>query len=55
MAEVFRERMKAGTGESVAQELSLGDGELTFDQANRQAMGSTQLQDVLEMLNMRRR
>ena len=47
------ERVETGTGEAMAQELGLGDGELTFAQANCQAMDTAQLQVVLEMLNMR--
>ena len=50
---VLGQRMKAGTGESVSKELSLRHGKLTFAQGNRQAMGGAQLQDVMEMLNMR--
>ena len=46
-------RMEAETGEAMAQELSLRDGKLTFAQADHQAMGAAQLQDVSEMLNMR--
>ena len=45
--------MKTGTGEAVAQVLSLGDGKLTLAQANRKAMDSAQLQNGSEMLNMR--
>ena len=41
------------TGEMVSQELGLLYGELTFALANRQAVNSTQLQDVSEILNMR--
>ena len=50
---VLWKRMEAGTGEVMAQELSLRDGELTLAQANCQAMDSAQLQEVAEMLNMR--
>ena len=50
---VLRERMETGTGEAVAQELSLGNCKLTFVQANCQAMDPAQLQDVVEMMNMR--
>ena len=50
---ILLERIEAGTGEALAQELGLGDGELTLAQANCQAMGSAQLQDVSEMLNKR--
>ena len=46
-------RMEAGTGEAMTKELSLQDSKFTFAQANRQAVGTTQLQDVLEMMNMR--
>ena len=38
--------MDAGTGEAMAIELGLRNGKLTFSQANRQAMGTAQLQDV---------
>ena len=47
--------MEAGTGEAMAQELGLGEGKLSFAQANRQAMDTAQLQDVSVMLNMRSR
>ena len=40
---VLWERMEAGTGEVMAQGLSLRDGKLTLAQANRQAMGTAQL------------
>ena len=50
---VLGQRMKAGTGESVSKELCLRHGKLALAQANRQAMGVAQLQDVREMLNMR--
>ena len=50
---VFGQRMQAGTGESVSKELGLRHGKLALAQANRQAMGAAQLQDVTEMLNMR--
>ena len=50
---VLGQGVKAGTGESVSQELGFRHGELAFAQANRQAMGAAQLQDVMEMLNMR--
>ena len=46
-------RMEAGTCEAMAQELGLRDSKLTFAQADRQAMGKAQLQEVLEMLIMR--
>ena len=46
--------MQARTGKAVAKELGLRHGELTLAQANCQAMGTAQLQDVTEMLNMRR-
>ena len=45
--------MKAGTGESVSKELGLRHSKLALAQANCQAMGVAQLQDVTEMLNMR--
>ena len=48
---VFQERVKTRTGGVMAQELSLGDGKLTFAQANCQAIDTAQLQDVSEMLN----
>ena len=48
------ERMETGTGETVSKELSLGNCKLTLAQANRQAMDSAQLQNVAEMLNIRR-
>ena len=47
------ERMEAGTGEAIAEELSLGDSKLTLAWANHQAMDTAQLQEILEMLNMR--
>ena len=50
---VLGQRMKASTEESVSKELGLRHGKLTLAQANRQAMGAAQLQDVMEMLNMR--
>ena len=50
---VLRERMEAETGEAMTQKCSLGYGKLTFAQANYQAMGMAQLQDVSEMLNIR--
>ena len=50
---VLGQRMQAGTGEAVAKELSLRHGKLTLAQANHQAMGLAQLQDVSEMQNMR--
>ena len=50
---VHGQRMQAGTGEFVSKELGLRHGKLALAQANCQAMGATQLQDVLEMLNMR--
>ena len=46
--------METRTSEAVAKELGLGDCKLALAQANRQAMDSAQLQDVSEMLNMRR-
>ena len=45
--------MEARAGEAMTQELSLRGGKLTFAQANCQAMGMAQLQDVSEMLNIR--
>ena len=45
--------VKAGTGETVSQELGFRRGKLTLAQAYGQAMGVPQLQDVTEMLNMR--
>ena len=51
---VLLERMEAGTGEGMAQELGLPNRKLTFAQVNRQAMNTAQLQVVSEMLNMRR-
>ena len=50
---VLGQGVKAGTGESVSQELGLRHCKLPFAQANRQVMGTAQLQDVMEMLNMR--
>ena len=50
---VLWQRMQAGTGEVVAKELGLRHGKLALAQANCQAMGAAQLQDVTEMLNMR--
>ena len=46
-------RMEDGTGEAMAKELGLRDCKLSFAQANCQAMGTAQFQDVSEMLNMR--
>ena len=46
------ERTETGAGEIVSQDLSLGDGKLTFAQANCQAIGLAQLQDILEVLNI---
>ena len=43
---VLWERMEARAGEAMTQELSIGDSKLTFAQANRQAMGMAQLQDI---------
>ena len=40
---VLGKRMEAGTGEVVAEELSLGNSKLAFAQANCQAMDSAQL------------
>ena len=53
MAEVCLGRGLAGTGEFVSKELGLRHGKLALAQANHQAMGRAQLQDVTEMLNMR--
>ena len=50
---VLWQRVKALTGESVSKELGLRHGKLALVQANCQAMGAAQLQDVTEMLNMR--
>ena len=44
--------METRTGEAMAEELGLGDGKLTFAQANCQAMDMAQLQDISEVLNM---
>ena len=46
------ERTEAGTGEMVSQEFSLGHSKFTFAQADGQAMGTLQVQDILEILNM---
>ena len=46
------ERTETGTGEMAYQELSLGHSKFTFAQANRQAMGTAQVQDISEILNM---
>ena len=46
---VLGQGVKAGTGESVSQELGLRHSKLAF----AQALGVAQLQDVMEMLNMR--
>ena len=46
--------METGTGEAVAEELGFGNCKLALAQANHQAMDSAQLQDVSEMLNMRK-
>ena len=40
---VFQYRMKTGTGEAVAQELSLGTDKLTFAQTNCKAVVTAQL------------
>ena len=45
---VLVQMMKTSTGESVAKELGLRQRELTLVQANHQAMGAAQLQDVTE-------
>ena len=50
---VLGKRVKAGTRESVSQELCFRYGKLTLAQAYCQAMSMAQLQDVTEMLNMR--
>ena len=50
---VLGKGVKAGAGETMAQELGFRDGEFTLAQAYCQAMGAAQLQDVREMLNMR--
>ena len=53
MAEVCLERGRRLEMERWChQELSLGHSKLTFAQANRQAMGSAQVQYILEILNM---
>ena len=39
---MLQERAETGPGEVMTQELSLGNPELTFSQANRQAVGSAQ-------------
>ena len=49
---VLGERVETGAGEMMSNELGLGDSELTFAQADRQAMGTAQLQDISEILNM---
>ena len=46
------ERTQTGTGEMVSKELSLRYSELTFAQANRQAISLAQVQGISEMLNM---
>ena len=46
-------RKEARTGEVMAKKLSLRDSKLIYAQANGQAMGTLQLQDVSEMLKMR--
>ena len=51
---VLGKGVEAGAGETVSQELGFRYGKLTLAQAYRQAMGAAQLQDVPEMLNMRR-
>ena len=50
---VLWERVEAGTGEAMTQELDLRDSKLTFALANHQAMSTAQLQEVSEMLNMK--
>ena len=45
-------RLEAGTGEVMAKELILKNNKLTLAQANCQAVGSAQLQDISEMLNI---
>ena len=51
---MLEERAEAGTSEAMTQELCLRNPELTFTQANCQALDSAQLQNVSEMLNMRK-
>ena len=51
---VLGKGVEAGAGETVSQELGFRYGKLTLAQAYRQAVGAAQLQDVSEMLNMRR-
>ena len=50
---VLGKGVKAGAGETVAQELCFRDDEFTLAQAYHQAMSVAELQDILEMLNMR--
>ena len=50
---VLWERVETKTGEAMAWELRLGEGKLTFAQANHLAMDTSQLQGVSEMSNMR--
>ena len=52
---IQRNLISPGLSESggKSQELSLQNGNLTLAQANCQAFGSTQLQNVTEMLNMK--
>ena len=50
---VLGQRMQTRIGEAEAKELGLRHSKLTIAQANPQAMGAVQLQDVTEMLNMR--
>ena len=47
------QRVKASTGESVSKELGLRHGKLALAQANHQAVGVAQLQDVTETRKMR--
>ena len=53
MAEVCLGRGWRPELERLSKELGLRNGKLALAHANRQAMGAAQLQDVLEMLNMR--
>ena len=50
---VLWKRVEDAAGEAMTQELGLRDNKLTLAGANCQAMGTAQLQEISEMLNMR--
>ena len=45
-------RLETGPGEVITKELILKNNKLILAQANCQAVGSAQLQDISEMLNI---